>query len=55
MLSRQFECVGLDLGLIDDLETRVASVGRADRYRGMLYIGDEGNDRETHGRMIVPR
>jgi hypothetical protein len=55
MLSRQFECVGLDLGLIDDWETRVASVGRADRYRGMLYIGDEGNDRETHGRMIVPR
>jgi len=55
MLSRQFESVGFDLGLIDDWEAKVASTGRADRYRGTLYIGDAGTDRDSQGRMIVPR
>ncbi|KAF0215946.1 MAG: hypothetical protein FD174_3956 [Geobacteraceae bacterium] len=55
MLSRQFESVGFDLGLIDSWETKVASTGRADRYRGMLYIGDAGIDRDGQGRMIVPK
>ena len=55
MLSRQFESVDFDLGLIDEWETKVAATGRADRYRGMLYIGDAGFDRDAQGRMIVPR
>ncbi len=55
MLSRQLESVGFDLGLIDDWETKVASTGRADRYRGMLHIEDAGMDRDDQGRMIVPR
>jgi hypothetical protein len=55
MLSRQFESVGLDLSLIDDWEAKVTSIGRADRFRGMLYIGDAGIDRDSQGRMIVPK
>jgi hypothetical protein len=55
MLSRQFESVGFDLGLIDDWEEKVAATGRADRYRGVLYIGDAGIDRDAQGRMIVPK
>lgn len=55
MLSRQFESVGFDLSLIDDWEMKVAAAGRADRYRGMLSIGDAGIDRDTQGRMIVPK
>lgn len=55
MLSRQFESVGLDLELIDDWETKVVSTGRADRYRGMLYIKDAGIDMDPQGRMIVPK
>ena len=55
MLSRQFESVGLDLELIDSWETRVASTGRADQFRGMLYIRDAASDRDILGRMIVPK
>ena len=55
MLSRQFESVGFDLGLIDDWESKVAATGRADRYRGLLYIRDAGIDRDQQGRMIVPK
>lgn len=55
MLSRQFESVGFDLGLVDDWETKVVSTGRADRYRGLLYIGDAGVERDSQGRMIVPK
>jgi len=55
MLSRQFESVGLELGLIDSWEANVASIGRADQFRGMLYIGDAGIDKDLQGRMIVPR
>lgn len=55
MLSRQFESVGLDLSLIDDWEAKVTSTGRADRFRGMLYIKDAGIDRDSQGRMIVPK
>lgn len=55
MLSRQFESVGLDLGLIDAWETKVVSTGRADQFRGMLYIRDAGIDRDVQGRMIVPK
>jgi len=55
MLSRQFENVGFDLGLIDDWKTKVVSAGRADKYQGMLYIGDAGIDRDSQGRMIVPK
>lgn len=55
MLSRQFESVGFDLGQIDRWETEVAAAGRADRYRGLLYIADAGIDRDSQGRMIVPK
>lgn len=55
MLSRQFESVGLDLGLIDAWETKVVSTGRADQFRGMLHIRDAGIDRDPQGRMIVPK
>jgi hypothetical protein len=55
MLSRQFESMGLDLSLIDAWETEVTSTGRADRFRGMLHIGDAGIDRDLQGRMIVPK
>ncbi len=55
MLSRQLESVGFDLGLIDAWETKVASSRGADRYRGMLHIGDAGADRDGQGRMVVPR
>lgn len=55
MLSRQLESVGFDLGLIDAWETKVVSQGRADQYRGMLYIGDAATDRDLQGRMIVPK
>jgi len=55
MLSRQFESVGLDLSLVDEWETKVTSTGRADRFRGMLYVGDAGIDRDSQGRMIVPK
>ena len=55
MLSRQLESVGFDLGLIDAWETKVAALGRADQYRGMLYIRDAGIDRDQQGRMIVPK
>ena len=55
MLSRQFESVGLDLELIDSWETKVAAMGRADQYRGMLYIRDAAIDRDSQGRMIVPK
>lgn len=55
MLSRQFESVGLDLGLIDDWESTVASVGRADHFRGVLHIRDAAADRDSQGRMIVPK
>lgn len=55
MLSRQFESVGFDLGLIDAWETKIAAAGRADQYRGLLYIGDAGIDRDLQGRMIVPK
>jgi len=55
MLSRQFESVGLDLGLIDVWETKVVSIGRADQYRGVLYIRDAEIDRDVQGRMVVPK
>ncbi len=55
MLSRQFESVGFDLGLIDAWETKVAPTGRADQYRGMLYVGDSATDRDPQGRMVVPK
>lgn len=55
MLSRQFESVGFDLGLIDNWDREVVATGRADRYRGILYIRDAGIDRDTQGRMIVPK
>lgn len=55
MLSRQFESVGLDLGLIDVWETKVVSIGCADQYRGVLYIRDAGIDRDVQGRMVVPK
>lgn len=55
MLSRQFASVGFDLGLIDAWDTDVAATGRADRYRGMLYIRDAGSARDSQGRMIVPK
>lgn len=55
MLSRQFGSVGFDLGMIDAWETTVASVGRADQYRGVLHIRDAGIDRDSQGRMIVPK
>jgi len=55
MLSRQFESVGFDLGLIDDWETKVVATGRADQYRGLLYIRDAATDRDLQGRMIVPK
>ncbi len=55
MLSRQFESVGFDLGLIDAWKTKVASLGRADQYRGVLYIENAGIDRDAKGRMIVPK
>jgi hypothetical protein len=55
MLSRQFESVGLDLSLIDAWEAKVTATGRADQFRGMLYIGDAGIDKDSQGRMIVPK
>lgn len=55
MLSRQFESVGFDLGLIDAWEEKVISAGRADQYRGLLYIKDAGIDRDSKGRMVVPK
>ena len=55
MLSRQFESVGFNLGLIDDWKAKVVSTGRADRYRGLLHIQDAGSDRDAQGRMIVPK
>lgn len=55
MLSRQFESVGFDLGLIDEWEAGVTSAGRADQYRGMLYIRDAAIDKDSQGRMIVPK
>lgn len=55
MLSRQFESVGFDLELIDAWETRVAASGRADSFRGTLYIRDAAIDRDSQGRMIVPK
>lgn len=54
MLSRQFESVGLEPGLIDVWETEVSS-GGTDRFRGMLYIRDAASDRDSQGRMIVPK
>jgi hypothetical protein len=55
MLSRQFESVGLDPGLIDVWETAVVSTGRADQFRGRLYIRDAATDRDLQGRLIVPK
>ncbi|BCS55214.1 hypothetical protein [Geobacter sp. SVR] len=55
MLSQQFKSVGLDLGLIDAWNTRFTAEGRADQYRGMLYIREAGVDRDTLGRLIVPK
>jgi hypothetical protein len=55
MLSKQFESVGFDLGLIDDWEAKVTATGRADRYRGMLYVGDSATERDPQGRMVVPK
>lgn len=55
MLSRQFESVGLDLGIIDDWEAKIAATGRGDLFRGMLYIRDAAIDRDLQGRMIVPK
>lgn len=55
MLSRQFESVGLDVGLIDDWQGTVVAGGRADHYRGVLHIPEAGTDRDQHGRMIVPK
>lgn len=55
MLSRQFESVGFDLGLIDAWEREVVVTGSAERYRGILYIHDAGVDRDAQGRMIVPK
>jgi hypothetical protein len=55
MLSRQFASVGFDLGLIDAWEAKVASTGRADQFRGMLYIRDAGVERDSQRRMIVPK
>lgn len=55
MLSRQLESVGFDIGLIDAWEAKVASTGRADQFRGMLYIRDAGSERDSRGRMIVPK
>jgi hypothetical protein len=55
MLSRQLESVGLDLEMIDDWEKRITATGRADRYCGRLYIRDAAIDRDSHGRMIVPK
>lgn len=55
MLSRQLESVGFDIGLIDAWETKVASMGRADQFHGMLYIRDAGIERDSQGRMIVPK
>lgn len=55
MLSRQFDSVGLDLELIDDWQAKVAATGRADRFRGLLYIAEAGSERDQQGRMIVPK
>lgn len=55
MLSRQFESVGFDLGLIDAWEAKVVSKGRADQYRGMLYVGDSATERDLQGRLVVPK
>lgn len=55
MLSRQLESVGFDIGLIDAWEAKVASTGRADQFRGVLYIRDAGSERDSQGRMIVPK
>ena len=36
-------------------EFRVAATGRADQYRGQLCITDAGIDRDSQGRLIVPK
>jgi hypothetical protein len=54
MLSMQLRSMAFDLNLIDVWEEAVIAKGRADMYRGMLYIRDAGCDRDEHGRMIVP-
>ena len=55
MLSRQFASVGFGLELIDSWESAVVATGRADRFRGTLYIRDAAVDRDEQGRMIVPK
>lgn len=55
MLSRQFECVGLDLDYIDTWETSVVSTGSANQFRGTLYIRDAATDKDAQGRMLVPK
>lgn len=55
MLSRQFESVGFDIDLIDAWETKVVAKARADQYRGMLYVRDSATERDSQGRMIVPK
>jgi len=55
MLARQLESVSFDIGLIDAWEAKVASAGRADQFRGTLHIRDAGSERDSRGRMIVPK
>jgi hypothetical protein len=55
MLSKQFESVEFDLGLIDAWQAKVVSSGHADQYRGLLYIKDAGTAMDSKGRMIVPK
>jgi hypothetical protein len=55
MLSRQLTSVDFDLELIDNWQTEVAAVRRADRFRGLLHIRDAAVDRDAQGRLIVPK
>lgn len=55
MLSRQFECVGLDLDAIDHWASAVAARGRGDMFQGFLHVRNAQTDRDGQGRPIVPR
>lgn len=55
MLSMQFRKMNMDFRLFDSWETSVVARGRADEYKGTLYIEHAATDKDEQGRMIVPR
>lgn len=52
MLAAQLQSMAFDLDLLDSWD-KVVKSGRADEWKGMLYVGDSENDRDDQGRKIV--